>query len=121
MNDAAKGLEDADVQMPSFGNLGRDLAKEMKEETEEESNILITTGIAREKAESLKKLTEHIKNNLEPFKKCQLHIRRRLEHRKSSAIKIQKVFKGHAVRRVQNEKLTRFKSHEDLFKKVSCA
>ena len=39
LNDAAKGLEDADVQMPEFGNLGRDLAKEMKEETEEESNI----------------------------------------------------------------------------------
>jgi hypothetical protein len=62
---------------------------------------------------------------MEAFTKCQAQIRMKLGRdrymkQQESALKIQKVFKGHAVRRKHNDKMARFKSHENLFEKVHC-
>ena len=97
LGNAAKDLDDSGVAMPEFGNIKKELDKELKiEETDEERK-------AREERERLESLSKQFEMNPDGL------------------IKIQAMCRGRIHRQAYLDQLRKYKDHEDAFTKLQAA
>ncbi|KAI8893533.1 hypothetical protein BC833DRAFT_624784 [Globomyces pollinis-pini] len=136
LSKTAQGLEDMAVQMPAFGNLQSDLAKEMKEpeETEEEKNARLAreANLERERLEKEAKdrRDQYLKDNEDQIVLAQSIARQHLQRTKylkdlekhkqqtQAAIKIQATVRGYQQKKEYRDRLDGLKANEKLFEKI---
>ncbi|KAJ3254482.1 hypothetical protein HK103_007118 [Boothiomyces macroporosus] len=115
LNSTAQNLEDAAVNMPSFGNIQNELAKEMNTETEEQR-------LAREEEEARLKRAQYLEEHISDIVKAQsvvrMYLAKKVAERERAAQTIQRVWKGYKQRRNYQNRLMLFKSNEKLFEKI---
>ncbi len=130
LKDTANELAESAVPMPAFGDIGKDLDKEMNAESEtdrlkrEEAVRLEKEEEERLRLESEEKerlrleAEEKESQRLAELEKLRLEAEEK-EKQEKAAVRIQAQFRSHSQRTLYKEKLIRFQAAAHLFTKVS--